>query len=243
MNFFDPLLQIEDETPATAAREEVPSAPLPEEEEEEDGFADNPLIIALFALICLYVVKLYVSDYKDNVRGNPHPKAFPGAWPASGLLLAIGVLGAFLLVGIETAGEYVLGVAAEGSEATVFMLLFWISAGFVEEIIFRGYLVIENKGRKILWAGILGVSFLFALLHMHIIEWVGADEGFLAYSGDAAGYWWTFMLFAKSVFWYWLRFNPMNPKASIAPCFTSHIAANVAVFVVKLLQGKVTGWV
>ena len=40
-----------------------------------------------------------------------------------------------------------------------------VGAPVIEEVIFHGYLVIENLGRAALWAGVVGISLLFAMLH------------------------------------------------------------------------------
>lgn len=50
-------------------------------------------------------------------------------------------------------------------------------AAFGEEVIFRGYLVVENRGRAALITGMIGASLGFALLHPFLWEW---REGGLA---------------------------------------------------------------
>ena len=122
------------------------------------------LIIAVFAG-ALYLFKLWRDDMLAAAAGKPNPKALPGAVAAGPIALAIGAAGALVLVLVETAGEMALGVSAEQTDITGLFLLAMIGAGVLEEVIFRGYLVVQGKGRRMLVGSIIGFSLLFALLH------------------------------------------------------------------------------
>ena len=83
-----------------------------------------------------------------------------------------------------------LGLSAEQSQVTVLFSLYSIlGAPVIEEVLFRGYLVIENRGRAALWAGVVGISLLFALLHPFLWKWKG--EGLIIqvhkYNGNPIG--------------------------------------------------------
>jgi membrane protease YdiL (CAAX protease family) len=110
-----------------------------------------------------------------------------------------------------------------------------VAAGVVEEVIFRGYLVVENKGRAALIASCVGFSFLFAVIHPHL--WSNEDGFELTLT--AKGFLSTGILFANSLWFYALRFGPWNKTRSIFPCMLAHAASNLGVFFVKLWQGYV----
>lgn len=204
---------------------------------------DSPLIILGMFAASLYLAKLWSDDYRAAMAGNPNPKAFPGVTPAPLSLMLIGVVGALVLVGIETGGEIALGVSAEQSTITWLFLLAMVAAGFFEEVIFRGYLVITDKGRTILYASILGFSLLFTLAHYQYYLSTEAADGSFALSLDisAKSSWTLLILFLNSLWFYALRFMPLNRSQSLLPCFAAHIASNLGVFVVKLAQGHVVG--
>ena len=204
---------------------------------------DSPILTLVLFAGAVYLAKLWYDDYRKADSGDPNPRPLPGATGASLKLIWIGIIGAILLVAVETAGEISLGVSAEQSDIRAIALLTMIGAGIIEEIIFRGYFVIQTRGRAWLLSSIIGFSILFALLHyqyyinltQHEETWtltidIGAKEG-----------WSLFILFINSVWFYSLRFLKWNPTRSLLPCFLAHIASNAAVFIVKLAQGHVTG--
>ena len=147
----------------------------------------------------------------------------------------IGTLGALLLLGVETGGEIALGLVDEQSEMVWFFVFAAIAAGVVEEVIFRGYLVIDNKGRSLLIASAVGFSLIFAIIHGHLwcredgFEWTLTGKAFFS----------TAILFANSLWFYALRFGPWNPNRSLFPCMLAHAASNLGVFFVKWAQGYV----
>jgi membrane protease YdiL (CAAX protease family) len=205
---------------------------------------DSPLvIIALFAG-AVYLAKLWFDDLKRERAGDPNPSALPGTTTASALACIVAAAGALLLVGIETGGEIALGVSAEQSDITAIFLLAMVAAGFIEEIVFRGYLVVTSRGKAILIASIIGFSALFALLHVQYYTAVPEDGSWTDFSFDlnAKSSWTLLILFINSLWFYAVRFFPLNPRHSLLPCIIAHIASNLGVFFVKLAQGHVTAW-
>ena len=106
--------------------------------------------------IALYLGKQWLGDLSGKKTGL---RAFPGAAPASFFLIMGAIAGALVILAIETIGEYRLGTSATQSDIRGSYLLVMVAAGFLEELIFRGYLVIENRGRVILWSSILARKF------------------------------------------------------------------------------------
>jgi membrane protease YdiL (CAAX protease family) len=140
---------------------------------------------------------------------------------------------------METGGEYALGLTARQSHMTVLFGVYSLAAAFLEELIFRGYLVVENRGRAALLTGIVGASLAFALLHPFLWEW---QEGHLALHGDGKAWFSTAMIFAGSLWFYAVRFLPANPTRSLLPCIAAHAAKNLGVWMIKYGQGFATGW-
>lgn len=200
---------------------------------------DQPLLLLVLLGATAYVGKLWCDDYAAARRGAPHPRALPGARPASGTAIGLAVLGALALLGIETGGELALGIAGEQSRVTVLFGLYMLAAAFGEELIFRGFLVVERRGRALLLAGIVGASLLFAALHPFLWEW---REGRWHWHLGAKGWFSTALVFAGALWFYAVRFWPLNPTRSLLPCFAAHAAKNLGVFAIKYAQGFVSGW-
>jgi len=196
---------------------------------------ESPLMVLLYIGVAAYIAHIYWSDYKAEQSGQPNPKAMPGAKSAHVGAFVIGAIGALLILAAETSGEIALGIAAEQSEMVWYFVFAIVAAGIVEEVIFRGFLVVENKGRAALIASCVGFSLLFALIHGHFwstevgFEWTFTSKAFFS----------TGILFANSLWFYAVRFGPWNPNRSIFPCMLAHAASNLGVFVVKLAQGYV----
>lgn len=200
---------------------------------------DNPWLLTGMILSGGAVAKWWCDDYQAARRGNPAPQAFPGATPAGGRALLIAAGGTLVLLSAETVGEYTLGLTAKQSQMTVLFGLYTLVAAFGEELVFRGYLVVENRGRAALVAGVVGASLGFALLHPFLWNWEG---GRLSFHGDTKGWFSTAAAFAGSLWFYAVRFMPMNPTRSLLPCFVAHLTKNLGVFAIKYAEGFVSGW-
>lgn len=196
---------------------------------------ENPIMILAYLGIAGYVFNLYWGDLKAARLGTPTSNPMPGATPFGWKVSLIGVIGSLLLLGLETGGELALGIASEQSEMVWYLLFAILAAGVVEEIIFRGFLVIETRGRAALIASCVACSLLFALIHMHL--W-STEDGF-EWTLTSKAWFSTGILFANSLWWYAVRFGPWNRTHSIFPCMIAHAASNLGVFCVKLAQGYV----
>ncbi|MBI2814845.1 MAG: CPBP family intramembrane metalloprotease [Opitutae bacterium] len=185
------------------------------------------------------VAKWWRDDYLAARQGTPHPRPFPGATPANTGAMLVAAAGALMLLALETGGELALGLTAQQSQMTGLFGLYTLVAAFLEELIFRGYLVVENRGRGPLLAGIVGASFGFALLHPFLWEWRG---GALHLHGGAKPWFSTAAVFAGSLWFYAVRFFPQNPTRSLLPCVAAHLTKNLGVIVIKSVQGFVAGW-
>ena len=92
--------------------------------------------------------------------GGLRKGAFEGATPAPFGLIAAGVVAALALLAVNSVAELAAGVEADQTKVAPWALLSWVGAAFVEELIFRGYLVVKNRGR----AALVGSIFLFSFL-------------------------------------------------------------------------------
>lgn len=200
---------------------------------------DHPALLVLMIAVGLYAFSLWRQDYLAHRAGQSNPRALPGATPAPLKASVIAALGALVILGLETAGEIRLGLSREQSTITALFGLYTLVAAFIEELIFRGFIVIEGKGRTMRWAGVLGASVLFAALHPFLWKW--DDTGF-AWAFTAKGWFSTATVFISSLWFYVVRFTSLNPARSLIPCITAHAAKNAGVIVVKLVQGFVIGW-
>jgi membrane protease YdiL (CAAX protease family) len=199
---------------------------------------DHPLLLLLMIGAGAYVAHLWRSDCRAAQTGRPNPGALPGAAPASRRMLVLAVGGALALLALETWGEIRLGIASEQSSLTLLFGLYTLSAAIIEEVIFRGYLVIRGRGTAMRWAGILAASAVFALLHPFLWKW---EDGFQATPG-LKGWFSTGMIFLGSLWFYAVRFAGWNPARSLLPCFAAHLAKNLGVIAIKAQQGFIDGW-
>ena len=132
-----------------------------------------------------------------------------------------------------------MGLTAEQSTMPAYYLIAIVCAGIVEEVLFRGYCVVQSKGRKAFYASVVFFSLVFALIHGHLLAEAPDGSGYrLTFA--IAPMWWTFILIVNSLWWYAVRFLPQNKNRSLLPCFAGHIASNLAVFVIKLAQGYIS---
>lgn len=198
--------------------------------------ADPIIILPMFCISC-YIAWLYFTDYKAYNPEQPNPKAFPGATPCPPKAIFIAILGALFILSAETYGEYYLEINNEQSTLPWLFLLSMISAAFIEELIFRGFLVITSRGKFFFLTSIVGFSFIFALLHPFLWEW--EDTFHLNLSIKALFS--TSVVFLNSLWFYSVRFYKYNPNASLLPCFVAHLISNLGVFAIKYAQGFVKG--
>lgn len=209
--------------------------------------SDNPTVIAVMIAAAAYAFWVWRSDLQAAKAGTPNPKAFPGATPWANPWLLVAVAGSLVLLGLETWGEYALGVSGEQKNITVLFGLYTLAAGFLEELIFRGYLVVEKRGRAALWLSVVGFSLLFALMHDHLWSFESSAaawklwEGTLTFTPTTKGWFSTGMIFLGSLWFYVARFGPANPTRSLAPAVAAHVAKNLGVFAIKAVQGHVSG--
>jgi membrane protease YdiL (CAAX protease family) len=200
---------------------------------------NHPLLLVFLTAAGLYAAKLWRDDLRASRRGAPPSGALPGATPAPARALVFGLAGSLVLVALETVGEFHLGLAAEQSRLTWLAALYSLAAApVVEEIIFRGYIVVENRGRVALWAGVAAASLGFALLHPFLWQW---DEGGFRLTLTPKGIFSSAFAFVASLWFYTVRFNPWNPHRSLLPCFAAHAAKNGAVIAVKAATGYMGG--
>ena len=158
--------------------------------------------------------------------------------PAQPMALAVAAAGMALILAGETWGENTLGLTAQQSRVTWLFGVYTLVAAIIEEIIFRGYLVIEQRGSATLWAGAAGASLLFAALHPFLWRW--DDAGFIL-KLNAKGWFSTAAVFATSLWLYAIRFGAWNPTRSLLPCIVAHAGKNLGVFAIKHAQGFVSG--
>jgi membrane protease YdiL (CAAX protease family) len=188
----------------------------------------------------VWVARRWVIDYRAALAGKPNDRPLPGATPASVGTIAIASLGGLFILAAETGGEHVLGLSAEQSRVTALFGLYSIlGAPVIEEVLFRGYLVIEGRGRTALWAGVVGVSLLFALLHPFLWGWIG--NGLTVHLG-AKAWFSTTVIFVVSLWFYTVRFFGLNPQGSLLPCLVAHATKNLGVLAIKYVQGFVGSW-
>ena len=199
---------------------------------------NNPLLALVVISVGAYVTKLWFEDTKSAVAGSPNPRALPGATPVARRALWIAAFGGLAIVAGETAGEYALGVSGEQSNMTALFAIYTLVAAFIEEIIFRGYLVVNNRGAALRWASVFVFSALFAALHPFLWEW---KESTLVWQFTTKAWFSTAAVFLGSLWFYFVRFASFNPSQSLAPCFAAHLAKNVGVIVIKGVQGHLVG--
>lgn len=210
--------------------------------------SDNPLLILLMLGAAIYVFKLWLDDYRATARGKPPAGALPGATAAPLKAVLAAVAGALIILSLEVGGEYGLGTVEDQSEITALFGLYMLAAAFFEEVIFRGFLVVPNRGRAWLLGSILFFSLIFTLAHPFLWEFEAGENGWRFWEGTLAldfstGAWFsTAIVFANSLWFYTVRFYALNPGRSLIPCFAAHLASNAGVFAVKGAQGFMTGW-
>ena len=208
-------------------------------------FQDSPLFALLNFGIALWLFYIWYCDLKNFCLIKKIRKgALEGATSVSLSLVFIAIVCGVILLAIHTCAEMALGVESEQTKVAPWALLSWISAAFVEELIFRGFLVVKNKGRVLLCLSILFFSFIFAIGHPFVWDYtipenasIFAGEWKFNFSAQTVNA--TISIFECSMLFYILRFLPINVNRSIIPCISAHCAYNVGVFVVKAFQGYI----
>ena len=199
---------------------------------------ESPFMVLLYVGVAAYVGYMYWGDYQSNQASEqPDPRGMPGATSASWGLYGIGVIGALLILAAETGGEIALGITSEQSEMVWYFVFAILGAGIVEEVIFRGYLVVDSKGRAALVGSCVGFSLIFAIIHGHF--WSNEEGQAFAWTFTTKAFFTTGILLANSLWFYALRFGQWNKNRSLFPCMLAHAASNFGVFAVKLAQGFV----
>ena len=200
---------------------------------------NHPLVLLLMTAAGLYVGRLWLADRRAARAGAPQPGALPGATDASARAIGIAVTGALMILAVETWGETALGLAAQQSHLTWLFALYSVAAApIIEELIFRGWLVVTTRGRAVMWAAAIGASVIFAALHPFLWRW--DDTGF-AFTFSAKGWFSTGAVFATSLWLYAARLAAWNPSRSLLPCFAAHAAKNIGVVAIKAAAGFMAG--
>ena len=201
------------------------------------GSQDSPVIGILLLAAAIWVSKVWWQDYRQNLKGQPTPGALPGTTCFTAQAVWIASIGSILLVALETVSEHATGQTRHPDLLPVWFLAPMVAAAVLEELIFRGYLPIQKKGKAALYLSCLALSMLFALAHPYLWAWEGGKLDLHLNSGKA----WltTTFLFIKSLWFYAARFAPFNPQHSLLPCMAAHLAANLAVFAIKAAQGYI----
>jgi membrane protease YdiL (CAAX protease family) len=204
----------------------------------------DPFFLILMIAASLYMVHLWRTDYRSAQAGHPEPRALPGATSASLAACVIAAIGALVILAFETIGEIKLGLSEQQSSITVLFGLYTLVAAFIEEVIFRGFIVVEGRGPALRWIGVVAASVLFAALHPFLWEWHGGwlwADGRLELTLNAKGWFSTVTVFVSSLWFYTVRFARFNPQNSLLPCFAAHATKNLGVFAIKGAQGFVSG--
>jgi len=106
---------------------------------------NHPLLLLFMTAAGIYVGTLWLGDRRAARAGTPNQGGLPGATDAPQRAVIIAVTGALAILTVETWGEAALGIAGEQSRMTwLFALYSVVAAPIIEELIFRGWLVVEN---------------------------------------------------------------------------------------------------
>lgn len=200
---------------------------------------EHPVLLIMMLAIGAYVLNMWREDLLAARAGKPNPGPLPGATTASPKACIIAITGAIMILAVETGGEIALGLSAEQSKITVLFGIYTLMAAFIEELIFRGFLVVEGKGRALLWGGIIAASAVFAAIHPFLWQW---EDGVFSWTPTPKAWFSTIIVFLSSLWFYAVRFASFNPHRSLLPCIAAHAAKNAGVFAIKGVQGFVAGW-
>jgi uncharacterized protein len=152
----------------------------------------------------------------------------------------LAVTGALVLLVAETAGEVALGIDREQTQLTRLFAIYTVAgAPVLEELIFRGWLVVDGRGERMMWASAVGASLVFALIHPFLWQW---DESGFVLTLGVKGWFSTLVVFAMSLWLYIARLATWNPTRSLLPCFAAHAAKNAGVVAIKAASGYIGAW-
>jgi membrane protease YdiL (CAAX protease family) len=196
---------------------------------------ENPIQVLIYVVLAVYVLRLYRTEYRKGTATAESDTSLPGATACAGAVYAYAVIGALVILALETGGEIALGIVAEQSQVYAYSVFAALAAGVIEEVIFRGYLVVDNRGRRLLWAGCFAMSLLFALIHAHLWSFEGGFHWVL----NTKSFFTTGILFVNSLWFYAIRFMPLNRERSLFPCMLAHAISNLGVYGIKGFQGFV----
>ena len=197
---------------------------------------DNPFGILVLIIAGVYLFRLWWGDMRASQVGAQNKRALPGAFPTDVRPCLIAAAGAFVILGIEIVGEFALGIWSAQSSITALFALYSLIAAFIEEVIFRGFIVFKGGWR---WPGAFAASLVFALFHEFLWHW--DEEGF-ALTLTLKGFFSTLMVFILSMWFYFVRFSKFNRTGSLLPCIVGHAVKNLGVIVAKGLGGFWVGW-
>jgi uncharacterized protein len=200
---------------------------------------EHPVLLLIMLTTSIYIANLWRKDLLAWRTGLPSGGALPGATTCSAKACIIAIAGALVVLTMETGGEIALGLDDEQSTITVLFGVYTLLAAFIEELIFRGFIVIENKNRALRWNGIVASSIVFASLHPFLWSW---EDGVFSWTLTIKGWFSTVMVFISSLWFYAMRFTSFNPHRSLLPCIAAHAAKNLGVFAIKGAQGFIISW-
>src|SRR3954471_18113374 len=106
---------------------------------------NDPRVVLLMIGVGVYVAKLWYDDFRNALKGQPNARGLPGATPASWKAVIIAATGSLVLLAAETWGEKMFGLTEQQSKMTALYAVYTLLAAVIEEIIFRGFIVIENR--------------------------------------------------------------------------------------------------
>lgn len=209
-------------------------------------FQDDEIYSLLTLAIAAYLFYMWLGDFRHFRKiGTVRRGAFVGATTVSLPYCFAAAAAAAAMLAIHIFQEYACGVESKQTAVSFWAIFSWCSAAFVEELIFRGYLVVQNRGRIWLWGSIVLFSVIFAAGHPFVWNYE-VPEGASVLSGV-----WsvnftlqpilsTLAIFECSLLFYVLRFLPANKNRSLIPCIAAHLTYNVGVFATKAFQGFVS---
>lgn len=120
-------------------------------------FQDDQIFSVFMFAVSAYLFYMWWDDlrYFKKSGGKVRRGAFAGAAPVPAKYCLWGAVAAVGLLALHVWTEYSLGVVSEQTSFSHWAIFSWIAAAFVEELIFRGYLVVQNKGVLALGASML----------------------------------------------------------------------------------------